>query len=106
MTIPFYKMISRVLCAFVLAILFFPVGAQTTVLPNEWKFKLGDNMAWAAPSFNDADWGYKPVSTSWGTKEVKSNVYAWYRTKILIPSSMKEVIEKGNVLTHFAAIRS
>jgi len=98
MCIFYNKLICNLLFAFFLTMLFSPVGAQTTALPNEWKFKLGDNLAWATPSFNDADWSYKPVSTSWGTKEVKNNVYAWYRTKILIPSSMKEVIENGNVL--------
>lgn len=72
--------------------------SQTLRLPDIWKFKLGDNMDWATSSFNDADWGTKQIGQSWATKEVKDNVYAWYRTKIVIPSSMKATVEKGKDL--------
>jgi sialate O-acetylesterase len=69
--------------------------AQTLPLPVSWKFKLGDNMEWAKPSFNDAAWGTKQVGSSWAATGMKDNVYAWYRIKIVIPSSMKRA-EKPN----------
>ncbi len=69
--------------------------AQIYQLPNEWKFKLGDNAEWANSSFNDSLWDYKNVGLSWSAAGQTENVYAWYRTKILIPSSMKNEIEKG-----------
>lgn len=74
------------------------VQAQTMQLPISWKFKLGDNPEWANGSFNDSLWESKNVKTGWSARDLKENVFAWYRTKIIIPSSMKSAIEKGNGL--------
>ncbi len=71
-------------------------SAQTVPLPNEWKFKQGDDMAWASPTFNDTDWDTKLSGTNWKATNTKENVFAWYRVKIVIPSSMKAAAEKGH----------
>ncbi|MCK9426618.1 MAG: glycoside hydrolase family 127 protein [Ignavibacteriaceae bacterium] len=76
-------------------IIFNATQAQVFQLPNEWKFKLGDDPEWASLSFNDADWGTKQVSTSWSAAGVEADVYSWYRVKIVIPSSMKNSAEKS-----------
>jgi DUF1680 family protein len=78
-----------------LIIFSYSAQAQSVSLPNEWKFKLGDNLEWANPSFDDRGWGNKQLGTSWSATGMKDNVYAWYRTKIVIPSSMKATAEKG-----------
>ena len=70
-------------------------NAQVVPLPNEWKFMLGDDMQWANQSFNDSGWGNKQIGSSWSATGMKDNVYAWYRIKIVIPSSMKSAAEKG-----------
>ncbi len=72
------------------------VHAQTVSLPNEWKFKQGDDATWASPTFDDTDWGTKQTGTSWSAKDTKGDVFAWYRIKIVIPSSMKATAEKGH----------
>ncbi len=69
--------------------------AQSVQLPREWKFQLGDNPDWANLSFNDSDWGKKKLATSFAAKELKDNVFAWYRIKLIISSDMKSAVEKG-----------
>ena len=70
--------------------------AQPVPLPKEWKFKLGDNIDWAKPSFNDADWETRQVGKIFSTTAIKDNVYVWYRISVHFPSSMKGAAEKGN----------
>ncbi|WP_153631225.1 beta-L-arabinofuranosidase domain-containing protein [Prolixibacter sp. SD074] len=84
-------------CLFVFfpIIFFYPAQSQTAHLPNHWKFKLGDNIEWASPAFDDSGWDNMQTGASWSTKELKDNVYAWYRVKIVIPSSMKSAVENG-----------
>lgn len=87
------------------ALLFFTAAAggssakaQTVPLPATWKFAMGDSAVWASPAFNDSLWGTKNTGASWKAAGMKADVYAWYRTKIVIPSAMKDAIEKGNGL--------
>jgi DUF1680 family protein len=90
------KKLSRYyLCLFFSINISYATQAQLVSLPNEWKFKLGDNMEWANQSFNDTGWGNKQVGKSWSATGIKDNVYAWYRIKIIIPSSIKIAAEKG-----------
>ncbi|HEU5054009.1 MAG TPA: beta-L-arabinofuranosidase domain-containing protein, partial [Hanamia sp.] len=63
--------------------------SQTVTIPNSWKFHMGDNMDWASPSLNDEQWSNKQTGTSLTAPGMKDNVYAWYRIRILIPSTMK-----------------
>lgn len=72
-----------------LIIFFNTAKAQSTQLPREWKFKLGDNIDWANPSLNDASWENRRIGASWSAPGMKDNVYAWYRIRIVIPSTMK-----------------
>jgi len=65
--------------------------AQAINLPIENKFKFGDNLEWANPAFNDNDW----ANQSLGKSYTKDSSYAWYRIKIVIPSSMKTKTGRG-----------
>ncbi len=61
------------------------------LLNKHWKFRLGDNFAWAGTDFNDSLWD----STVLGNKERPDlfnnyDGFAWYRTSILIPASLKK----------------
>ncbi len=65
--------------------------AQSVNLPKESRFKFGDNLQWANPSFNDADWQTQQLAKSF----TRDSSYAWYRIKIIIPSSLKINNGKG-----------
>jgi len=82
---------------------------QLIPLNGPWKFNTGDDMKWASPDFNDADWaavdltappgshdgdvGLSGYIHGWTAKGHRAySGYAWYRLKILLDSL------KGNVL--------
>jgi len=67
------------------------VLAQSINLPKESKFKFGDNPEWAIPTFNDTGWATRQLGKSY----IKDSSYAWYRIKIVIPSSLKTITGKG-----------
>jgi sialate O-acetylesterase len=56
-------------------------GERKVNLKGEWKFALGDNMKFAKPDFNDADWETVYVPAAWQEEGFRRyNGYAWYRT--------------------------
>ena len=89
------KIKRHCILALILVFITGTINAQSLPLPSSWKFKLGDNLGWANPSLNDSGWGSKAIGSSWAARGMKDNIYAWYRIKIVIPSSMKNA-EKGN----------
>jgi sialate O-acetylesterase len=49
-------------------------------LSGYWKFTIGDDIQWAAPSFNDEEWDQILVSNQWENQGYDDyNGYAWYR---------------------------
>jgi hypothetical protein len=77
------------------------LGAATVPLNGPWKFHIGDNMAWADPSFDDSAWGtmdltpppgsYDPIIGSsgyvpgWTARGYRGySGYAWYQLRINI----------------------
>lgn len=86
---------NQIIITFLMLIIASISQAQSLNLPNDVKFKMGDKMVWSNQAFDDNDWGTKQLGKSWGTTEVKENVYAWYRIKIVIPSTMKTPNGKG-----------
>ncbi len=69
--------------------------AQTISLPSDWKFNIGDNAAWALPAFDDAAWELKPIGKMLAAPGQKDHVFAWYRSHISIPQTMRAAIQKG-----------
>lgn len=58
---------------------------------NEWKFNTGDKEFWSSSDFNDSTWKNISISKPWEEQEYFGyDGYAWYRTKIFIPSSLKK----------------
>jgi hypothetical protein len=88
--------VQQLLTFFIATFICFQISAQTISLPKEWKFKMGDNLEWASPTFNDGSWGYKNVNNTWSAVGIKENVYSWYRISIFIPSSIRSTVEKRN----------
>src|SRR5579862_3781099 len=61
------------------------LGKGAAALDGPWQFHLGDDLAWAAPDFDDSRWeqlsAYKPWDEQghWGY-----DGYAWYRRSIRV----------------------
>ena len=87
------KKVSFKILHLILISLFFVINsfAQSINLPKETKFKFGDNPEWAKPEFNDTDWEKHIIPKSFKN----DSSYAWYRIRIVIPSSMKSSNGKG-----------
>lgn len=66
-----------------------------SLLPSSWKFTTGDNPAWASPTFDDNEWKEIKVATIWENQGYADyDGFAWYRTSVIIPSSMKQAAMK------------
>ena len=69
----------------------FSLTAQTKnaiPLDGGWKFSTQNNISFAEPDFNDSDWQTISVSSPWEKQGISHDGFAWYRIKVLIPSSL------------------
>lgn len=56
-------------------------------LKGDWKFRLGDDLAWASPTSDDQEWETMPVPAHWDEHGHKDyDGYAWYRKTFSIRS--------------------
>ncbi|MGE5423815.1 MAG: putative Ig domain-containing protein [Syntrophothermus sp.] len=61
-------------------------------LNKSWKFKQGDDRSWASPSFDDSSWKTIAVDKIWENQGYDPyDGFAWFRFKVVIPSSLKRV---------------
>lgn len=68
-------------------------GTRKVNLRGTWKFILGDNMKYAQPGHNDADWEKIYVPSSWQEEGFRRYYgYAWYRTRFTIEFNNKEAL--------------
>ena len=52
-------------------------------LEGQWRFRTGDDPAWADPGFNDSDWQTIDISESLAEQGIDTYTgYAWYRLKL------------------------
>lgn len=82
---------------FITLVLLFAIHgfSQSISLPSEVKYKIGDDMNWVNPAYNDADWANKRLGIGTKLTDIKENIYVWYRIRIVIPSSIKALAEYG-----------
>jgi len=75
-------------------------------LRNSWKFTAGDSMDYAKPSFDDSGWDKIDINKRWEDQGYeKLDGFAWYRIKIVIPSSLKNSSElKDSLIFNFGKI--
>jgi len=60
-------------------------------IKKEWKFIAGDDVNYSKESFDDSQWKSISVGQPWELQGYKNlDGYAWYRTKVFIPSSLKK----------------
>ena len=74
-------------------LLFGLVAQEISALPIEegWRIQRGDNPAWSQPNFDDSAWKAITVGQPWEKGGLpKYNGYAWYRLKLMIPSTLDE----------------
>jgi hypothetical protein len=82
------------------------LGNATTELSGLWKFRTGDDLAWADPNFNDAAWGTMDVTPPPGTYDPFYGTsgfvpgwtargypgysgFAWYRLRVNIQNNIE-----------------
>lgn len=71
----------------------YTLSAQN-LLPEKWKFKIGDNTEWSSPTFNDADWGNVTPGKVWEQQGFPAyDGFAWYRATFTIPSKFRKDAE-------------
>ncbi len=57
----------------------------------QWKFITGDSAVYKNPSFNDSAWADIDMNKIWEEQGYDPyDGYAWFRTKIIIPSSLRD----------------
>lgn len=67
---------------------FFTSHAQIQ-LPD-WKFKTGDNPAWASPDFDDSEWATIKGNTVYENQGYPYNGYSWYRVHFQLSDELRE----------------
>ena len=61
------------------------LGKGTAPLDGPWQFKLGDDMTWANPGFDDSAWQQLNADKPWGLQGHTNYAdYAWYRRNLSI----------------------
>lgn len=72
-----------------------------TDLSGDWKFSIGDNVAWSSKDFNDENWETINVPQAWESQGFNGyNGYAWYRTQFTnkdIPVDLPLFISLGYI---------
>lgn len=66
-------------------------SGQVMELKDNWKFTIGDNLKWAEKDYDDSSWKAAIIGKVWEEQGYKGyDGYAWYRLKVIIPSSLRE----------------
>lgn len=86
------KLINSGLILICLLLLYISSEAQQQInLLNGWKFCQGDNIDFAKPNFDDSQWRAINVDRIWEAQGYDPyDGFAWYRIKVIIPSSLKK----------------
>ena len=96
----------RNLITLLLIIGLIPSLQAQNLLKFEWKFKTGDNSAWAWPEYDDSAWETIEAGTDWENQGHGTyDGFAWYRQQILIPEDLREkAAENGGLILRLARI--
>ena len=96
----------RNLIALLLIIGLSPSLQAQNLLKPEWKFKTGDNSAWAWPDFDDSGWDAIEAGTGWENQGHSTyDGFAWYRQEVFIPEELRKQAEKnGGMVLKLARI--
>jgi diguanylate cyclase (GGDEF)-like protein len=64
-------------------------AADTLSLGGDWRFKQGDDPAWAAAGLNDGGWRTMAVPSEWETTIGEYDGFGWYRREVVLPPSLR-----------------
>jgi cephalosporin-C deacetylase-like acetyl esterase len=97
---------KRKLPTLLLIITLIPSLHAQNLLNHQWKFKTGDNSAWAWPEFDDSGWETIEAGTDWENQGYSAyDGFAWYRQKVVIPEDLKKMAgENGGLVLKLATI--
>ncbi len=104
--------VNKMILWLVTAILFL-MSCQTKIqkptrieLNSGWRFKDADNLAFAKPDFDDSNWDSISVNKTWDKQGYPQSLkFAWYRVKVVIPSSLKkQATLKDSLIFHLGKI--
>ena len=89
-----------------LIIVLVPSLHAQNLLNFEWKFKTGDNSAWAWPEYDDSGWETIRAGTDWENQGHGTyDGFAWYRQKVLIPEDLRKLaVDNGGLVLKLANI--
>ncbi|MBL7817065.1 MAG: acetylxylan esterase [Saprospiraceae bacterium] len=73
---------------------------------GDWKFKAGDDLAWATPQYKDEDWQPIEVGKPWEVVKAGYDGFGWYRKTIVLDSRAmrKAVKSKGSLVIRLGKI--
>jgi alpha-galactosidase len=75
---------------FTIALLFATIQLTAQINLESWRFKTGDDMAWAATNFDDTNWATIKGTTFYENQGYEGyNGYSWYRVRFTLPHSMR-----------------
>jgi len=96
----------RNLIALLVIIGLIPSLQAQNLLQFEWKFKTGDNSAWAWAEYDDSAWETIEAGTNWENQGHETyDGFAWYRQQIFIPEDLREkAAENGGLILRLARI--
>ena len=96
----------RNLIALLLIIGLIPSLQAQNLLRFEWKFKTGDNSAWAWAEYDDSAWETIEAGTDWENQGHETyDGFAWYRQQVFIPEDLREkAAENGGLILRLARI--
>jgi diguanylate cyclase (GGDEF)-like protein len=64
-------------------------AADSVVLDGPWRFRQGDDAAWAHPGLNDGAWRTIAVPGEWETEIGDYDGFAWYRREVVLTEGMR-----------------
>ena len=96
----------RNLITLLLIIGLIPSLQAQNLLKFEWKFKTGDNSAWAWAEYDDSAWETIEAGTDWENQGHETyDGFAWYRQQVFIPEDLREkAAENGGLILRLARI--
>ncbi|HEX6368724.1 MAG TPA: diguanylate cyclase [Longimicrobium sp.] len=63
--------------------------ADSVALDGPWRFRQGDDPAWAQPGLNDGAWRTMAVPGEWEAEIGDYDGFAWYRREVVLPAGMR-----------------
>ena len=68
-------------------------------LLSGWKTKMGDNLDWKSPDFDDTNWQEVSPVEYWDyVHGFNNDEYGWYRIQFFLPKNMKKGLENNDSL--------